>query len=315
MVYVLRRIGQSAIVLLGVTLLVFAIVHLVPGDPIRIAMGTRFDPDVYAALRERSGLDLPLAQQYFHYLFGALQGDLGVSFRSGETVTSMIAGRLPATLSLTVVAIVIALLISFPLGTFSALKNGSWLDTVVRAVSQLGVSLPNFWLGMLLILLFSSLLGWLPSSGYVPLSADPARWLSHVLMPALTVGAVAGSILTRYVRSSVLETLSQDHVRTANSKGLPRAMVLVHHIIRNALVPVITVVGTQVAAIMGGVIVVEVVFAWPGLGNLVYDAVSARDYPVLQGAVLFIAVVFLVVNLIVDLLYAKVDPRIQVGRS
>ncbi len=313
--YVLTRIGHSLVVLLGVTLVVFAIVHLVPGDPIRIAMGTRFDPDVYAALREASGLDRPLPEQYVSYLTNAVQGNLGVSFRSGQPVTVMLMDRLPATVSLAAVGIVIALLVSFPLGIISAIRNGGVLDSVVRAISQFGVSLPNFWLGMLLILLFSSVLGWLPPSGYESFTSDPLQWLKHVIMPATTVGVVAGSILTRYVRSSVLETLSQDHVRTAHSKGLPGRMILGRHVVRNALVPVITVTGTQIASILGGVIVVEVVFAWPGLGLLVYDAVQARDYPLLQGAVLLIAVIFLVVNLIVDLLYAKVDPRISVGSA
>lgn len=245
----------------------------------------------------------------------AVQGNLGVSFRSGQPVTVMLMDRLPATVSLAAVGIVIALLVSFPLGIISAIRNGGVLDSVVRAISQFGVSLPNFWLGMLLILLFSSVLGWLPPSGYESFTSDPLQWLKHVIMPATTVGVVAGSILTRYVRSSVLETLSQDHVRTAHSKGLPGRMILGRHVVRNALVPVITVTGTQIASILGGVIVVEVVFAWPGLGLLVYDAVQARDYPLLQGAVLLIAVIFLVVNLIVDLLYAKVDPRISVGSA
>lgn len=312
MPFVLRRLGHSAVVLVGVTVVVFAIVHLVPGDPIRIAMGTRFDPDVYAALREASGLDQPLPQQYLSYIGSALTGDLGVSFRSGQPVTVMLLERLPATVSLAAVGIVIALAMAFPLGIYSALHNGTASDAVVRAVSQFGVSMPNFWMGMLLILLFSSTLGWLPPSGYVPLTEDPVGWLRRVLMPALTVGLVAGSIMTRYVRSSVLETLSMDHVRTARAKGLRQRVVISRHVVRNALVPVITVTGTQVAAILGGVIVVEVVFAWPGLGLLVYDAVSARDYPLLQGAVLLIATIFLLVNLLVDLLYARVDPRITV---
>lgn len=311
--YVLSRLLQSVVVLFGVTIVVFLIVQLVPGDPIRIGMGTRFDPEVYEALRRASGLDRPPVEQYFTYLGKAVTGDLGVSFRSGQPVSHLIMARLPATVSLAAVGIVIALLVSFPLGVLSAIRNGGALDSVVRAVSQLGVSLPNFWLGMLLILLFSTTLGWLPPSGYTPLTEDPVGWLQRVIMPGITVGVVAGSILTRYVRSSVLETLSMDHVRTANSKGLPRRLVLVRHVIRNALVPVITVVGTQIAAILGGVIVVEVVFAWPGLGLLVYDAVRARDFPLLQGAVLLIALIFLVVNLLVDLLYAKVDPRIQLG--
>lgn len=311
--YALNRLLQSIIVLFGVTIVVFLVVQLVPGDPIRIGMGTRFDPEVYEALRQASGLDRPPVEQYFTYLGKAVTGDLGVSFRSGEPVSHLILSRVPATVSLAVVGIIIALLVSFPLGVLSAVRNGGVLDSVVRAVSQLGVSLPNFWLGMLLILLFSSTLGWLPPSGYVPLSEDPLEWLQRVIMPGITVGVVAGSILTRFIRSSVLETLSMDHVRTADSKGLPRRIVLSRHVIRNALVPVITIVGTQIAAILGGVIVVEVVFAWPGLGLLVYDAVSARDFPLLQGAVLLIALIFLVVNLVVDLLYAKVDPRIQLG--
>jgi len=311
--YVLNRVLQSVVVLFGVTVVVFLIVQLVPGDPIRIGMGTRFDPEVYEALRRASGLDRPPLEQYLSYVGRALTGDLGVSFRSGQPVSHLIVARLPATVSLAVVGIVIALLVSFPLGILSAVRNGSVLDSVVRAASQLGVSLPNFWLGMLLILLFSSTLGWLPPSGYTPLTEDPVEWLRRVIMPGITVGVVAGSILTRYVRSSVLETLSMDHVRTARSKGLPGRIILLRHVVRNALVPVITVTGTQIAAILGGVIVVEVVFAWPGLGLLVYDAVRARDFPLLQGAVLLIAVVFLIVNLLVDLLYAKVDPRIELG--
>lgn len=313
--YILRRLGQSLIVLLGVTVVVFAIVHLVPGDPIRIAMGTRYDPDVYAALREASGLDRPLVEQYFTYLVNAVQGNLGVSFRSGQPVTELLLARLPATASLAGMAVLIGLLIAFPLGIFSAVRNGGVLDMVVRALSQFGVSLPNFWLGMLLILLFSSTLGWLPPSGYMSLTDDPVGWLKRVIMPATTVGVVTGSILTRYVRSSVLETLSQDHVRTAHSKGLRSNVILARHVVRNALVPVITVTGTQIASILGGVIVVEVVFAWPGLGLLVYDAVQARDYPLLQGAILLIAFIFLLINFLVDLLYAKVDPRIQVGEG
>lgn len=310
--YILRRIGQSLIVLLGVTVLVFAIVHLVPGDPIRIAMGTRYDPDVYAALRAASGLDQPLVTQYLSYIAGAVTGDLGVSFRSGQPVTLLLMERLPATISLAGVGIVLALLIALPAGIYSATHRGTALDALVRAASQFGVSMPNFWFGMLLILVFSSILGWLPPSGYVPIWENSVEWLQRVIMPAATVGVVAGSILTRYVRSAVLEVLAMDHVRTAESKGLADSVVLRRHIVRNALVPVITVTGTQIAAILGGVIVVEVVFAWPGLGLLVYDAVSARDYPLLQGAVLLIALIFLIVNLVVDLLYVKADPRIKV---
>jgi len=266
MAFVVRRVLHSAVVLLGVSVLVFAIVQLVPGDPVRIAMGTRFDPDVYAALREASGLDRPLVEQYLGYVTSAVTGDLGVSFRSGEPVTEILLGRLPATISMAGTGILIALLVSFPLGLFAALRHGRASDTVVRGVSQLGVSIPDFWMAMLFILLFSSTLGWLPPSGYVPLTEDPAGWARRVLMPALTIGLVAGSILTRYIRSSVLEVLAADHVRTARSKGLRERVVLGRHVVRNSLIPVLTITGNQLATMLGGVVVVEVVFAWPRRG-------------------------------------------------
>ncbi|MDQ3095393.1 MAG: ABC transporter permease [Actinomycetota bacterium] len=309
--YVLSRVGQAAVVLLGVSVIVFGLVQLVPGDPVRVALGTRFDPETYQALRERAGLDRPLLVQYFSYLGNALTGDLGVSFRSGQPVTATLLERLPATLSLAAMSLLIALLIAIPLGLVSAIRSGKLSDYVSTVFSQVGVSIPDFWMAILLILLFTSTLGWLPPSGYVPFSEDPVGWLTHIVMPALTVGVVSGSILTRFVRSSVLESMSQDYVRTAHSKGLPRTLVLRRHVVRGALVPVVTVVGVQLATLLGGVVVVEVIFAWPGLGRLTYDAVQARDYPVMQGAVLTFAAIFLLVNLLVDLLYAALDPRIE----
>lgn len=309
--YVARRTGQAVLVLLGVSVLVFALIHLVPGDPIRLALGTRFDPDVYAALRERSGLDQPLVTQYFDWIAGALTGDLGVSFRSGEPVTDLIVERLPATLSLAAGAVVVALLVSIPLGLISALRPRSPLDYVATVVSQAGISVPEFWMGILLILVFAAQLDVLPAGGYVPLAEDPAGWLSHLVMPAIAVGLISGSILTRFVRSSVLESLSQDYTQTARSKGLPERTVVRRHVLRNALVPIVTVGGVQLAYLLSGVVVVEIVFAWPGLGLLALQSVEARDYPVLQGAVLLFALVFLLVNLLVDLLYAFLDPRIS----
>ncbi len=309
--YVLSRVGQAAVVLLGVSIIVFGLMQLVPGDPVRVALGTRFDPETYQALRERAGLDRPLLVQYFSYLGNALTGDLGVSFRSGQPVTATLLERLPATLSLAAMSLLIALLIAIPLGLVSAIRSGKLSDYVATIFSQIGVSIPDFWMAILLILLFTSTLGWLPPSGYVPFSEDPVGWLTHIVMPALTVGVVSGSILTRFVRSSVLESMSQDYVRTAHSKGLPRTLVLRRHVVRGALVPVVTVVGVQLATLLGGVVVVEVIFAWPGLGRLTYDAVQARDYPVMQGAVLTFAAIFLLVNLLVDLLYAALDPRIE----
>jgi peptide/nickel transport system permease protein len=308
--YVLRRVGQAVVVLFGVSVIVFLLMQLVPGDPVRIALGTRFDQETYDALRERAGLDDPLLVQYFSFLGNALTGDLGVSFRSGQPVTTAILERLPATLSLAGVSLLVALLIAVPLGLVSATRSGKLSDYVATVFSQVGVSVPDFWMAILLILLFTTTLGWLPPSGYVPFSEDPAEWLQHIVMPALTVGVVSGSILTRFVRSAVLESMSRDHVRTATAKGLPGGVVLRRHVIRGALVPIVTVTGVQLATLLGGVVVVEVIFAWPGIGRLTYDAVQARDYPVMQGAVLMFAAVFLLVNLLVDLLYAALDPRI-----
>jgi peptide/nickel transport system permease protein len=308
--YVLSRVGQAAIVLLGVSVIVFGLMQLVPGDPVRVALGTRFDQETYDALRERAGLDRPLLVQYFSYLGNALTGDFGVSFRSGQPVTTALMDRLPATLSLAGMSLLIALLIAIPLGLVSATRSGKLSDYAATVFSQIGVSIPDFWMAILLILLFTGVLGWLPPSGYVPFTENPLGWLEHIVMPAVTVGVVSGSILTRFVRSSVLESMGRDYVRTATSKGLPGGIVLRRHVVRGALVPVVTITGVQLATLLGGVVVVEVIFAWPGLGRLTYDAVLARDYPVMQGAVLVFAAIFLLVNLVVDLLYAALDPRI-----
>lgn len=309
--YVVRRLIQVAIALFGVSVAVFAVVHLVPGDPIRIALGTRFDPDVYQALYERAGFHQPIPIQYLSWLGGALSGDLGVSFRTGTSVTSLVLERLPATLTLAGAALFIALLISIPVGIISAVRSGSKLDYVTTAASQVGVSVPDFWAGIMYILLFSLLLGWLPSSGYASLLNDPIQWLRHLILPALTVGLISGSILTRFVRSAVLEALNQDYVRTAYAKGLPERRVIFEHVLPNAWIPIVTVIGLQLGFLLGGVVVVEVIFAWPGLGRLALTAVEGRDYPVLQGAVLYIAFTFLIVNLLVDILYAYLDPRVK----
>lgn len=311
--FLARRIAYSMVVLIGVLIAVFALVQLVPGDPVRIALGTRYTPQAYDALRAASGLDRPLFSQFFAYAGSAFTGDLGVSFRNGDPVGEILLDRLPATVSLAAAGIVIALLIAVPAGIWSALHEGRVSDAIVRVVSQFGVSIPDFWMGILLIALFSTTLGWLPTSGYRPLLEDPGGWLRHLVLPGLTVGLVAAAILTRYVRSAILEVAAMGYVRTARSKGLPPRVVTFRHTVRNALVPILTITGIQLATILGGVIVVEVVFAWPGLGRLVYNAVAARDYPVIQGAVLLIAVLFLAINLVVDLLYAVVDPRIRLS--
>lgn len=309
--YLLRRAGQSVVVLAGVSVIVFALVHLVPGDPVRLALGTRFDQDTYDALLARSGLDQPLVQQFFGWLGRAVTGDLGVSFRSGDPVTVLILERLPATVTLAFASLLVALLIAVPLGTVSALRPRTLVDRAATVFSQFGISVPEFWMGIVLILVFAGTLGWLPSGGYVPLTEDPGGWLQRLVLPAVVTGVVSGSVITRFVRSSVLEALGSDHVRTAEAKGLPRRQVLTWHVLRNALLPLVTVTGVQLAYLLSGVVVVEIVFAWPGLGQLALQSVQARDYPVLQGAILLFAVVFLLINLVVDLLYTSIDPRIR----
>jgi peptide/nickel transport system permease protein len=293
-----------------VSILVFAVIHLVPGDPIRVALGTRFDQATYDALLERSGLDQPLVTQYFSWLGSAVRGDLGVSFRTGQPVTEVILERLPATASLAVAAILVALLIAVPLGTASALRPRTVVDWFATVASQAGISIPDFWMGIMFILIFAGTLGWLPTGGYVGLTDDPVEWARRLIMPAVTIGVVSGSIMTRFVRSSVLEALGQEHVQAARAKGMRARDVLTWHVLRNALIPLVTVGGIQLAYLLSGVVVIEIVFRWPGLGQLALQAVQQRDYPVLQGAVLLFAVVFLVVNLVVDLLYARLDPRI-----
>jgi peptide/nickel transport system permease protein len=308
--FLFRRVAATVAVLWGVSVAVFALIHLVPGDPVRLALGTRYDPQTYAALRHEAGLDRPLLAQYGHWLAGAVRGDLGVSFRSEDPVSTVIGERLPATVSLAVAAIVVALVIAVPLGLLSALRPQSAFDRAATVLSQVGISVPDFWLGILAILVLAGSLGWFPAGGYVPLSENPARWFGHLVLPALTVGVVSGAVLTRFVRASALEVLGEDHVRTARAKGLPEWTILRRHVLRNAGVPVLTVLGIQLAYLLSGVVVVEIVFSWNGLGQLALQAVQSRDYPVLQGAVLLFALVFLVVNLVVDLLYAALDPRI-----
>src|SRR3954470_18509749 len=231
----MRRLLQSAVVLLGVTLVVFLLLQLVPGDPVRIALGTRYDQATYDALRARTGLDRPLVVQYFSYVGHALTGDLGVSFRSGQPVTSIVVERLPATVALALCALGFALLVAFPLGVLSAVRSGSALDHSARVFSQVGVSVPDFWMGIMGIILLSGVLGWLPPSGYTSLTEDPLEWARHMVLPAMTIGLVSASILTRFIRSSVLEQLSEDYVRTAEAKGLSPRTIVMRHVLRNAM--------------------------------------------------------------------------------
>lgn len=305
------RVGTMLVAMLGVAVAVFALVHMIPGDPVRNSLGTRFNQEIYDRKRAAAGLDRPLVEQFVTWLGRAVRGDLGESFRSNRTVTSLVLERLPATLSLAFAALAIALLIAIPVGIVSAVRAGSKLDYAATAASQVGVSVPEFWAAIMYILLFSLTLSWLPASGYESPFDDPVEWARHLALPALTVGLISGSILTRFVRSAVLEALNQDYVRTAEAKGLSRRRVVTGHVLPNAAIPIITVVGLQLGFLLGGVVVVEVIFAWPGIGRLALTAVEDRDYAVLQGAVLYLALTFLLVNLIVDVAYAFADPRVR----
>jgi peptide/nickel transport system permease protein len=309
--YILQRLLTTVVVVFGITFVVFMIMQLVPGDPARVILGVAASEENVAALRERLGLNAPVWVQYGRWLGGLVQGDLGKSLVTSQPVTDQILQRLPATLTLAGAGLLVGLLIALPAGIISAIKPQSPIDITASLLSQVGVSVPDFWLGILLVLLFSLTLGWLPSQGYTPISENFADWLLHLIMPALTVGIISGSIQTRFIRSAMLEVLHEDYVRTARAKGLAEAVVINRHALRNALITIVTIIGLQLTALLSAVVVVEVVFSWPGLGRLALDAVLDRDYPLLQGAVFVMATMLSLVNLGTDLLYFFIDPRIE----
>jgi ABC-type dipeptide/oligopeptide/nickel transport system permease component len=303
--YLLKRLVSAILVIFGVTLLVFTMVRLVPGDPVDIMFANqpRPTPEQRAALRHQLGLDLPIHRQYLHFLGRALRGDLGRSFRTKQPVTSEIVARLPNTVKLTMASLSIAVLFGVCAGMLAAMFKGSWIDAATMVIAILGVSLPAFWLGLMLILLFAVQLGWFPVSG-------AATW-RHLVLPAVTLGVLTSGILARMTRSSLLEELSRDYVRTARAKGLRESAVIARHALRNALIPVVTIVGLQLGQLLSGAFIIEAVFAYPGVGLLAVNALQARDFPLIQGIVLLVAVIYVVVNLAVDLLYCLLDPRVS----
>jgi peptide/nickel transport system permease protein len=309
--FLIRRLLATLLVMLGVSFVVFMIIHLVPGDPVRVMLGLQADQAKVEEIRHIMGFDRPLLVQYADWLWSALHGDLGQSFITGQSVSEAVIQRLPATLSLATAALLIALVIALPAGIISAVFPRSAWDYSAMIFSQVGVSIPDFWMGIMFILVFSLALGWLPPSGYTSPAEDFWGWLSHLILPAMTVGLISASIMTRFVRSAMLETLHEDFVRTARAKGLAEWITLLHHVLPNAAIPIVTIVGLQMASLLGGVVIVEIIFAWPGLGRLALDAVIRRDYPMVQGAVLLVALSFAVINLVVDLLYAYLDPRVR----
>lgn len=298
-----KRILYAIPVLWLVVSLVFLLIHLVPGDPVQQMLGEGATPGDITALRHQYGLDLPLGTQYVHYWQGVLHGDLGRSMRMNDTVVHLILVRYPYTLQLTVAALIMALLLAIPAGVSASLHRSRWQDHVLGVVSLLGLSFPGFALGPILILLVSIRLGWLPVSG--------SGSIDHLILPAITMGGSLAAILTRMVRTAMLEELSQDYIRTARAKGLPERTVVYRHALRNALIPVLTLVGLQFGALLAGAIVTETIFSWPGLGRLTVSAISNRDYSLVQGCILAVGLTYVLVNLLTDALYVVVNPRIR----
>ena len=305
MPFSVRRLALTLPVLLGVVTAVFLILHMVPGDPIDVMLGEAAAPADRAALRAALHLDDPLPLQYGRYLAGICRGDLGDSIRDHRPVVELISERLPATLELLAGGLFVALLVALPTGIAAALRAGRKLDVTLRWLAVGGVAIPNFWLGPLLILVFAIGLGWLPVSG----RGD----LCHLVLPSITLGTGMAGILMRMTRSGWLDALGEDHIRTARAKGVPEATVILKHTGRNAALPLVTVVGLQTGALLGGAVITETIFAWPGIGRLTLTAIQSRDYPLVQGCVLFIATGYVLVNLAVDLLYGVLDPRIRVA--
>lgn len=301
--YTLRRILTAFPSVLGVMIIVFAMVRLAPGDPAQNLAGEFADAQTIEMIRERFGLNEPQHVQFYRFVTGVLQGDLGTSTRTYRPVTADLATYFPNTIELALGAIVVALVFGIPAGILAALRPNSPFDLTVMIGALIGVSMPVFWFGLLAILIFSVQLGWFPVAG----RGTPI----HLLLPAITLGLSSMAIIARMTRSSMLEVLNQDYIRTARAKGLYGSGVVLKHALRNALVPVVTVVGLQFGALLAGAVITETVFSWPGIGRLLVDSIRARDYPVVQGAVLLIAVSFIFVNLVVDLVYGFIDPRIR----
>ncbi|MBV9173419.1 MAG: ABC transporter permease [Chloroflexi bacterium] len=302
--YAAQRLAQAVPVLLGISVLTFLMLHLIPGDPVSVFAGDKpLTPERAAELRHQYGLDRPLAVQYWDYASHALRGDLGLGLRSQRPVLDSILEVLPGTVQLTLAALSIAAIVGITLGVVAAVTHGSWIDTAVMAVAILGISTPVFYSSLLLILLFSFTLAWFPATGQ--------GGLERLVMPATALGVSSAAVLARLVRSSMLEVLSQEYVTTARAKGLAARVVLTRHALKNALIPAVTMLGLQLGALLGGAVVTETIFSRPGIGRLAVDAILNRDFPLVQGTVMFAATTYVLVNLLVDVSYAALDPRIR----
>jgi peptide/nickel transport system permease protein len=313
--YILRRLALLVPVLVVVGVVVFGLVHLTPGDPAAVILGDRATPEDIARLRDQLGLNDPLPAQFVHWFGNALRLDFGESIFLGEPVTQALFDRAAPTALLTLYALFIQVLIGIPIGVAAAVRYNSRLDRALTAVAISGSAIPTFFLGILLILVFAVRLRWLPSGGYAPLTEDPVKHVRSMLLPAFALGFSSAGLLARMVRSSLLDVLREDYVRTAFAKGLPERLVIVRHGLRNALIPALTVIGISVGGLLGGAVVTETVFTIPGMGRLVVQSIARRDYPVIQGAVITIAMTYVLVNLAVDVLYVYVDPRVRLGHG
>jgi peptide/nickel transport system permease protein len=313
--YVIRRLVLMVPVALLVTMIAFGLLRLAPGDPVAIYVGEERDPQLIEQTRRSLGLDQPLPIQYVAWLTHALTGDFGRSIRTHEQVGETIVQRLPATLELTGAALLFSVSVGLLVGTVSALKRNSAVDLLATSITIAGVSLPNFFVGLMLILLFALVLRLLPPGGYTAATSDPVENVRRLILPALTLSAASLAVNMRQVRSSLLDVFSQDYIRTAEAKGLGRAAVVIRHALKNGLIPVVTVVGLQVGALIEGAVITEQIFFWPGVGKLVVDSIGGRDYPVVQAVVLLSALSYMVSTLLVDIVYGWLDPRISYSRS
>ena len=301
--FLIRRVLLTIPVVLGVATLVFSLIHLVPGDPAQAMLGESASPEDMAELRAKLGLDRPLLVQYGRFLRGLTIGDLGISLRTNQPVAEAIAERMPATVELGVAAMVLATVLAVPLGILAAVRAGTIVDHTATTLALVGISMPNFWLGPLLAIIFSVTLGWLPVSGW--------GTLAHLVLPAVTLGAPLAAVIARMTRASVIEELREPYVLAARARGVSRLRAVLQHAFRNSLIPIVTVLGLQFGAVLTGAVITETIFAWPGVGRLLIQSIGFRDYPIVQGCILLIAVTYVSVNLLTDLVYGLLDPRIR----
>jgi peptide/nickel transport system permease protein len=311
--YIARRILLTIPAMIAMSIIVFFIIRLVPGDPVLVILGLRATPESIAVLRNQLRLDDPLWVQYLNWSGDLLRGDLGQDYRTGESITDMLLTRLPVTLEVALLSIFVAATLGVPIGVLSATRRGA-AELGSSTLNVLGISIPDFWLGVMLILLFSAHLRWLPSSGYVPLSESVTQNLKHMILPAITLGLNFAAVLTRTTHAAVTEVLRRPYVQTARAKGLQERSVVLGHVVKNAAIPIVTVMGMQFGYALGGAIVIEYIFSLPGVGQLTLNAVLARNYPVIQGAVLLVTFLFMFANILTDSMYAALDPRIRQSR-